>query len=115
MIGLVLLYFVGKAFYNLAGEHNKSQWGFAILGVVSYYIGLFVGAFVIGIVYVAMEADLEGTNDFLLGLMALPVGVLTCWGFYKLLEFQWSKTPTFNSAEEVLDANLIDHNTEDPK
>ncbi len=35
MIELVLIFFVGKAFYDLAGRHKKHQWGFAILG--SYY------------------------------------------------------------------------------
>jgi hypothetical protein len=35
MLGLILIYFVGKAFYDLAGLHGKSQWGFAILGIVS--------------------------------------------------------------------------------
>jgi hypothetical protein len=62
-----------------------------------------------------MDASLEDTNDIVLSLMAMPVGVLTCWGFYKILQSQWSKVQTFSNPEEVLDANLIDHSPEDPQ
>ena len=34
MLGLVLLYWIGKYFYKLAEEYDKSKWGFAILGLV---------------------------------------------------------------------------------
>ena len=50
MLGLLLLYFVGKYFYNLAKEYNKSNWGFAILGIVVYYGGIIIFSFIIGIV-----------------------------------------------------------------
>jgi hypothetical protein len=112
MIGLILLYFAGKAFYVLAENNGKSKWPFAILGVVSYYLGLFIGGMIIGICYeVFMEGsveDLEDINATLLGLLAIPVGVLTCWGFYKFLENRWSKKETFSTSEDVLDANLVD-------
>jgi hypothetical protein len=42
MLGLFLLYFIGKSFYELAHEYDKSRWGFAIAGVVAYYFGTFV-------------------------------------------------------------------------
>ncbi|TDN87659.1 hypothetical protein DET49_111107 [Salegentibacter sp. 24] len=37
MLGLLLLYWIGKYHYRLAGEYDKSQWGFTILGIVAYY------------------------------------------------------------------------------
>lgn len=87
MVGLLLLYFVGKAFYALSERHNRSKWGFAILGVGSYYLGTFIGGFVVAILYeVVLEQSIDDMNDMLLGLMALPFGVLACWGFYKILE-----------------------------
>ena len=60
MLGLLLLYWVGKYFYKLAEEHDKSKWGFAILGVVSYYAGIVVFGFITGIV---MELTAPGYID----------------------------------------------------
>ena len=50
MLGLVLLYWIGKYYYKLAEVYNKSQWGFAILGIVVYYAGIVVFAFAVGII-----------------------------------------------------------------
>lgn len=114
MIGIVLLYFVGKAFYDLAGINGKGQWLFAILGVISYYAGLVVGGILIAIGYeLFLDGSIDDVNDMLLGVMALPFGVLTCWGFYRILKSRWEKKEPFTaSAEDVLDANLVDHNSD---
>ena len=113
MVGLVLLYFVGKAFYDLAGRNNKGQWLFAILGVGTYYAGLFVGAMIIAIGYELFIGSIDEVNETLLGVMGLPIGVLSCWGFYRILKSRWGKKETFSgSSAEVLDANLIDQNPE---
>jgi len=109
--GLILIYFVGKAFYNLAEQHGKSVWGFAVLGVLSYYAGLLLGWFGIGVAYAIMSWDIEETNDILLSFVALPVGVMSCWGFYKILQSQWSKKKKFTDSE-VLDADMIDQQRE---
>jgi hypothetical protein len=112
MIALVLLYFVGKAFYDLAGLYNKSQWGFGILGALSYYAGQFLAAAIMGVViaFVApdkLESIGEGTGNIVMTLIAIPFGVLTCWGFYHLLKSQWSKKSDLSSSEDVLDGNLL--------
>lgn len=112
-MGIILLYFAGKAFYVLAENHSKSKWPFAILGVVSYYIGLYIGGMIVGTCYEIFTErsidDLKPLNETLLGMLAIPVGVLACWGFYKFLENRWSKKETFSASEEgVLDANLVD-------
>lgn len=107
MIGLILLYFVGKAFYDLAGRHNKSQWGFAILGVVSYYAGLFLGGFLLAIVAELGYWSIEELSDTAIGFMALPLGVLTCWGTYMLLKNTWTKAAQKVNSEDVLDGDLL--------
>ncbi len=109
MIGLLLLYFAGKAYYDLAKLYGKSQWGFAILGVASYYIGLFAGGFLLGAVLVAMgqETFLMNTNEYLLGLMALPIGILTCWLLYKYLSKRWSNESTQDSSSDELLDDII--------
>ena len=101
MLGLVLLYFVGKAFYDLAKKHGKNKWLFAILGVVSYYGGIFGAGIVLGLIGIAYPEFLENASEFAINLMAIPVGVLICWGFYRLLKYQWEKN--VSPTEELLD------------
>lgn len=109
MLGLIFIYFVGKAFYDLAGKHDKSQWGFAILGVVSYYGGLLVGALVIGIVLeLNSPGYVDDSNDTFLGLLAIPLGLLTCWLTYTLLKKAWSKPKEIST--NTLDSDLMTTN-----
>lgn len=108
MVGLILLYFVGKAFYDLAGLHNRSQWGFAILGVASYYAGQLLGGVLLGIISELGVFSLDGMSDMTISLMALPMGVLSCWGTYVLLKSQWSKAAEKVNREDVLDGDLIE-------
>lgn len=113
MIGLILLFFVGKAFYVLAENHGKAKLPFAVLGVASYYAGLFLGGMIIAICYeVLMDGSIDDINDMLLGLLGLPFGVLTCWGLYTILKRSWSRKETFSAPEEILDANLGDQHSD---
>lgn len=107
MLGLFLLYFIGNAYYKLAEAYKKSKWGFAILGVVAYYAGTFLGGIVIALYYelVLMESA-ESVSDLLLTFLALPFGLLVCWGFYKFLQHQWKKPDSF-SQPDVLDSELM--------
>ena len=43
MLGFLLIYFIWKYYSELAVEHNKSKWGYALLGIATYYIGTFIG------------------------------------------------------------------------
>lgn len=114
MIGLVLLYFIGKSYYDLAGQYQKSKWGFAILGIVSYYVGGFLGRILVAIVYeVGMSGSIDDMNYVALSIIALPFGALTCWGLYQILKNQWSKVPAINASEDILDANLIEQRPKD--
>jgi hypothetical protein len=108
MIGLIFLYFIGKAFYDLADQYDKSKWGFAILGVVSYYAGYILGCALLGIfIAFVLSQSLDDMNEYALSFLALPVGVLSCWGFYRILKSQWSRSLTASSRAEVLDGDLI--------
>lgn len=104
--GLIFIYFVGKAFYELAHEYDKSRWGFAILGVVSYYVGLFVGGMIIGLTgEIISPGFTEETSDIVLALMCVPFGILSCWLTYRLLKRSWSKPK--GTDLQTLDSGLI--------
>lgn len=109
MIGIILIYFVGKAFYDLAHEHDRSRWGFAILGVLSYYAGTFLAGVVAVFIYdFILLSSIDDVPEIGLQLAAVPIGILTCWGFYKILQSHWREKSSVADDSEVLDANLMD-------
>jgi hypothetical protein len=102
MLGLLLIYFIGKNYYQLAGEHGKSSWGFASLGVLTYYAGTFLFGFLFGVtIELVSPGTIDGLNDFVLGLIALPFGVLSTVGLYLLLRRSW--VANRNDAIEIMD------------
>jgi hypothetical protein len=106
MLGLVLLYFIWKYYSELAVEHGKNKWAFAILGIACYYGGTFIAGFIIGFAIVYMGSTIEESNEFLLGLMALPFGLLTVWGVYKILQRKWSRELKISEGDS-LDSDLV--------
>ena len=107
MLGLLLIYFIGKKFYELAEIHNKSQWGYAVLGVLSYYLGTFIAGIVLVIFMEVFGTNsIEDIDDFVLSLVALPFGLLICWGTYVLLERNWTKKKV-NDNPDILDIDFV--------
>src|SRR5438477_13102036 len=93
MIGLILLYFIGKTYFNLAQPYVKNAWIFAIVGIAAYYLGIVIGGFIIGIAFAFgwFPYSIDSVPNFTLGLIAIPFGVLTCWGLYAILKRNWTK------------------------
>ena len=108
MLGILLIYLVGRKFYDLAGNHNKHQWGYAILGVFSYYVGTFIAGIVIAL-YLEFfgSTSIDEINEFVLSLIAIPFGLLACWVTYLLLEKNWEKK-TVHDNTDILDIDFIE-------
>jgi hypothetical protein len=104
---IFVLYYIGKTFYELAKLYQKSAWGFAILGVSSYYIGVILGGILVAL-YVELftSSTIDDMPDVALNLLAIPFGIASCWGTYRFLKKFWSKAPEAAQYEEVLDGNL---------
>ena len=102
MLGLLLIYFLGKWFFELAKEFGKSKWLYAVLGVAVYYAGTLVVGFIIGILSVVFEFDsILDMPDIALNLIVLPFGLLAAWGFRKILEHNWKNKVIVN--DQLLD------------
>jgi hypothetical protein len=93
MLGILLIYFIGKRFYDLAEEYQENKWLYAILSVVIYYVSgiVILGAFALLDVFV-FNWGFDWESSYGINLLAIPIGVLTLWGFYTLLENRWKKT-----------------------
>lgn len=106
MLGLLLLYFIGKSFYRLAEIYDKSKWTFAIMGIAAYYAGSFIGGLIVGIIVLSFDPYSE-ISELVYGLIATPFGLLTWWGLYHFLKKNWSKKGV-QTNHDVLDEGLFD-------
>lgn len=105
MLGILLIYVIGKQFYDLAIKHQRSAWGFAIFGVVAYYGGTFIGGLLLGVLAILIDWNIEGIHDLALGLMTLPFGLFITWLAYILLKKKWENIES-NTDSDILDAGL---------
>lgn len=115
MLGLFLIYFIWKHYSELAVTYGKSKW-YGLLGIATYYIGTFIGGIAIAVVALLSSDSnsIDGMDDFLLGLMALPFGLLSVWGLYKILKKRWSNTAEHpNNDSNSLDGHLIEADLQD--
>ncbi|WP_370478244.1 hypothetical protein [Tamlana flava] len=93
MLGILLIYFIGKRFYDLSEGYNQNKWLYAILSVVIYYASGMIMLILVAILdlfFFSWGFDWE--SSFGINLLALPIGLLTVWGFYTLLENRWKKS-----------------------
>jgi len=102
MLALLLIYFVGRAFYRLAETHNRSKWLFAILGVVMYYVAQLVFAGILLVIIYANDSYVTTQVELLATLGGIGIGALSVWLFYYLLKKAWEKNPKSND-DELLD------------
>ncbi|MEM9024536.1 MAG: hypothetical protein AAGB22_12390 [Bacteroidota bacterium] len=103
---LFLLYFIGRAFYKLAEKHGKHRWGYAILGVISYYAGAAIFGFILALLIDLglVSWQLYDMDELALSLLALPAGLLTCWGAYAITKRVLSRQATANAElHDILD------------
>jgi hypothetical protein len=104
MLGLLLLYFLGKKFYELAREHGRSRWGFAILGIATYYVGTIIA----GVLFILLGAYMGAFSnlpEIVINLLSIPFGLLSAWLLYRMLERSWINAQT-STESDVLDQNL---------
>jgi hypothetical protein len=100
MLGIFLIYFIGKSFYNLAEKHGRSKWGFAILGVVVYY----AMQVLLTLILILLENEEVLSNTLLISLMAIAAGGIGDLVFYRILSNTWEKRPKItHSQEDLLD------------
>ncbi|MDP2174568.1 MAG: hypothetical protein Q8K70_01515 [Bacteroidota bacterium] len=111
MIGLFLIYFIGRTYAELAKIYNKNKWLYAILGIVIYY----AGTFLLGIIIVILSnvyPNLNNllSNEFSLTLIGIPFGLISCWVFYKILKRNLSNNHTNKNIfieNQIIDDQII--------
>lgn len=92
MLGILLIYFIGKRFYDLSDEYNQNKWMYAVLGVIIYYVGAMVAGGILGVLIVMTDIEIDIENSLLMSAIALPFGIGAVYLFYVLLKKKWEKS-----------------------
>src|SRR3954468_17014016 len=105
MIGILFIYWIWKAFTNLALEYDKNKWTYFFFGLGSYYGGTIIARFIVGIVIGFNNGfDSIADDDFInpgWNIFYILFGGLTCYGIYKLLESKGEKERELNKKEGI--------------
>ena len=106
MLGVLLLFFIGRYFYNLAHKYQKNGWLYGFVGIVTYYAGGFAIVLFYVIVVEFFQWNIYGSdNEIYMSLLALPFGILSCYLLYHQLERQFqgkNHSPKANTLDEEL-------------
>lgn len=97
MLGLILIYWIGKYYYELADEYGKSKWGYAIIGVIAYYSGTAIAGVLIALIAPSL---IDNSSTIAISLLALPLGLLTTYGLYAFFKKSFKKN-SVNTIDEL--------------
>lgn len=104
MIGLIFIYIIGKQFYRLAEKYEKNNWGFAILGIVTYYAGTYIVAIAFYLLAYILESEaMSDLPALAIRLLVVPFGLLACWILYQNLEHSWRIAKTKPKSDSIDD------------
>ncbi|WP_255069511.1 hypothetical protein [Lacihabitans sp. LS3-19] len=99
MLGIFLIYWIGKKYYVLAENNNRSPWGFAILGIIIYYSSQF--AMGIGLAILMPEMFIGNNNDIMLNVLGIGIGLLVWYLIFQYLESKWENEEEFVEIDEI--------------
>lgn len=103
MIGIIIIIFIGRQFYKLAEQYNQNKWVFGILGILSYYVGAFLGGIILAVLDDFLGFGLDWNNNIVLTLIALPFSIGAVYIFYYLLKKSWKNTVVLDKNSEIQD------------
>jgi hypothetical protein len=100
MLSLIFILFVARAFYFMAEHYRKNKWGYAVVGVISFYAGA---------LSVTLILDSAGFDDQLLAaVVGSAVGIVTCRLTYVYLRKEWRQSMgVIKNTGTPLDSDLM--------
>ncbi len=91
MVGIFIIYFIGKKYYELAVKYNQKKWLFAFLGFVVYYASAIVMVIFLLIIDGILGLNINFENKFFTGVLELGVGFTGVIVTYNLLKKKWER------------------------
>ena len=114
MFGFLFIYWIWKAFSNLAIKFNRNKWKYFFIGLIAYY-GI---TFITAIIYVVIMGIINGFDTLNegdydnagLNLIFAVFGGVGCYGVYKFLENKGEKEKELIEKEGIETIGLMEEN-----
>jgi len=100
MLTFILLFFIGKYYYELAQDYYKHRWLFGILGIAMYYVGTFLYSVFMNLAVLEFNFSFNIYGFFRWELARIAVGIGFAYLVMVLLERKWKKEAKA-SADEI--------------
>lgn len=108
MLGIILIIFMARQFYNLAFDYNKSKWGWAILSIVIFYGIQFIVALILVFALGLDDSQKYSRDYFIVLISSLMASIVGAFVLYRYLKQRWEKeletAPAGNT--DLLDDNV---------
>ena len=91
MLGIFLIYWVGKKYYDLAIKHNRSKWGYTFLGIGIYYFAQIIFSISLYFIFPEKMENIDYQTENKFGYLAITVGVLVWYVLYLYLKKRLGK------------------------
>lgn len=114
MLGILLIYWVGKRYYRMAGYYGKSEWGHVFMALGIYFGSQFilgiVGALVFPDFFMTLESD--KSQELLINLAGIVFGLLVWHIIFGVLEKKYESELSYEEDIEDDDISTIGENIE---
>jgi hypothetical protein len=106
MLGLVLIYWVGRKFYDLADYHKRSQWGYTFVGLGIYFGTQLIFGMVLELLNPGLIDGLDKSSGLGLDLLGMAIGGLVWYLALQYFTKKWEQQ--YDSEAYNLDAEIED-------
>lgn len=107
MLGILILFFIGRIFYRLAERYGRNVWGYGALGIVLFYLSMTLSGALSAIAYDLFGfGSIDEMSDNMIFILSFPLGLLIYYGFYKFTEKKFKDKGAFLNHDEILDEGM---------
>ncbi|WP_439128471.1 hypothetical protein [Polaribacter sp.] len=96
ILSYIFLFYVGFYFYRLAENHQKNKWLFAIIGIITYLLSLFIYPLYLRLFY---KEEILDINLVLVSLKSFLIALISLFILFQVLSFMWNKKEKVNNQE----------------
>jgi cytochrome b561 len=89
MLGIFLIYWVGRKYYDLAIRHGRSAWGYCILAIVIYYGSQFFLGIILALSMPELMANLDSGEEMALNFIGIPISLGVWYSVLVYLRKKW--------------------------
>lgn len=108
MLGIILIIFMARQFYNLAADYNKNKWLWAILSIVIFYGVQFIASIIYILAFVRYEEEMQPwSSQYIINLLvSLLTSIAAAYFLYRYLKNKWELEEDMPTNDNNL--NLLD-------